>query len=50
MKYETPVLLLVGPVSSLVLGACPSGKPDRMPESDLYKGTDAEGELEGLDD
>jgi hypothetical protein len=50
MTYETPNLLLIGPASSLVLGAQPQTKVDRFPESDLHKGTDAEGELEGLDD
>jgi hypothetical protein len=47
MKYETPVLLLVGPASSLVLGAQPQPKVDRLPEADLWKGDDI---AEGLDD
>jgi hypothetical protein len=50
MNYETPVLLIVGPASSLVLGAHPMGPVDRFPESDMRKGSDGEGELEGLDD
>lgn len=48
MQYEAPVLLLVGPASSLVLGSQPSGGVDRFPESDLRKGTDVP--VEGLDE
>ena len=46
MRYETPVLLLVGPASSLVLGV-KDDKVDRLPESDLRKGDDVP---EGLDE
>lgn len=49
MRYETPVLLLAGPASSLVLGVREVNPVDRLPESDLRKGSDAERE-EGLDD
>lgn len=37
MQYETPVLLLVGPASSLVLGVEPDGKVDRFPDPDWRK-------------
>jgi hypothetical protein len=47
MRYETPVLLVVGPASSLVLGVKEKDPVDRLPESDLRKGDDAE---EGLDE
>lgn len=46
MRYETPVLRLVGPASLLVLGVKP-GPVDRLPESDLRKGDDI---IEGLDE
>lgn len=45
MTYETPELLLVGPASSLVLGV-KDGKVDRLPESDLRKGSDVEEDLD----
>lgn len=47
MKYETPVLLLVGPASSLVLGVGWYGPPDRLPESGFIKPNDI---VEGLDE
>lgn len=47
MKYETPVLLIVGPASSLVLGGAPMGIVDRFPESEGRKNVDIE---EGLDE
>lgn len=49
MQYETPTLLLVGPASSLVLGVREKNPVDRLPESDLRKGDDAQ-EQDGLDD
>ena len=45
MQYETPELLLVGPASSLVMGV-KDGKVDRLPESDLRKGSDVEEALD----
>lgn len=47
MRYEKPVLLLVGPASSLVLGVVCKPPIDRVPESDLRKGDDIE---DGLDE
>ena len=47
MTYESPVLLVVGPASELVLGSKSDGGVDRFPESDLRKGGDVP---EGLDD
>ena len=49
MKYESPVLLAVGPASELVLGVREKNPVDRLPESDLRKGDDAQ-EVDGLDD
>jgi hypothetical protein len=49
MTYETPVLLVIGPASKLVLGSQPSGNVDRFPESDLRKGTDVPPVEDGLD-
>lgn len=47
MRYETPVLLLVGPARSLVLGDSGFVEPDRLPESEFKKRKDIE---EGLDE
>ena len=46
MTYETPELLLVGPANSLVQGV-KADTVDRLPESDLRKGSDVP---EGLDE
>jgi len=46
MTYETPELLLVGPASSLVLGVREANPVDRLPESDLRKGSDVEEDLD----
>ena len=47
MPYEKPVLCLLGPAVSLVLGSDNNGDFDRSPESDLRKACDI---MEGLDD
>ena len=47
MRYKTPVLMVVGPASSLVLGVCITGPFDRLPESDFRKPDDI---AEGLDE
>jgi len=47
MLYDKPVLRLLGPAVSLVLGSDNNGDFDRSPESDLRKGS---GQLDALDD
>ena len=47
MQYETPVLLLVAPAKSIVLGDSGFKVVDRLPESEFKKREDIE---EGLDE
>jgi hypothetical protein len=37
MRYEKPVLTLVGSAASIVLGACQQGNSDSFPESNFRK-------------
>jgi hypothetical protein len=46
MKYEAPILNLLGPAVSEVLGSDSAGGFDRAPESDLRKS----GSIEALDE
>jgi len=47
MRYEKPVLTLVGSAASIVLGSCNQGGSDSFPESNFRKCADVE---EGLDE
>ena len=47
MRYEKPVLNLIGTTASIILGACDSGLSDHFPESNFRKCIDIE---EGLDE